>query len=317
MRTGRFAPSPTGDLHAGSLVAALASRCDAARWRVRIDDVDPPREVPGSAARILAALVDHGFPGADAPAERQSAHGERYREALEALAAEGLLFACACTRRELGGAPGCVGRCRGDAVDVDRLAGLLAPDAPRGAAGVAVRARLGGALTVTDRVLGTRALDLDRLAPDATVLRRDGWFAYHLATAVDDARGIDDVVRGADLLEATGVQRALMAALGARAPTYAHVPVALGPDGAKLAKGAGAARLEPTDAVRSLRAAWRFLGQRPLGDEAGGGDDGGRDGRAAALERFWSLAPARWRMADVPAVRERPWAGAAVPAGPR
>ena len=131
------------------------------------------------------------------------------------------------------------------------------------------------------------------------MLRRDGLVAYQLATAVDDSTGIDDVVRGADLFEATAVQTALMERLGRAAPAYAHVPVALGPDGAKLSKSAGAAALDPASAARSLEAAWRFLGQRPLPSGAGTG--------AGALERFWALAPGRWRMASVPAVRARPW----------
>ena len=300
-RTGRFAPSPTGDLHAGSLVAALASRCDAPRWRVRIDDIDPPRAVPGSAERIVAALREHGFPGADAPIERQSEHGTRYREALLELAAGRCLFACTCTRRELAGAPGCTGRCRRETLDPDVLEALLAPGASAAGASSAdrpaVRATLGGVRTVEDRVLGPHRMDLDRIAPDVVVLRRDGLFSYHLATAVDDACGIDDVVRGADLFEASGVQAALMDRLGRRAPRYAHVPVALDERGEKLAKRSGAARLDPSRALDALHAAWRFLGQRPLGDGA----------PAEGLDRFWAEAPARWRLEDVPPVRTRPW----------
>ena len=295
-------------------MAALASRLDASAWRVRIDDIDPPREVPGSAERIVAGLVAHGFPGAERGPERQSANAPRHRAALRELCADGHLFACTCTRRELGGAAGCVGACRRSTLPPDALEALL--DAGAASAGgtastavpapaalrPAVRARLGGTLSVRDRVLGEHRCDLDRLAPDVVVLRRDGWFAYHLATAVDDAHGIDDVVRGADLFESTGVQLALMRRLGRPAPRYAHVPVALGADGAKLSKGAGAAALDPARAAHALHAAWRFLGQRPL-DAASG-----RSGPDEGPRRFWELAPSRWRVADVPPLRARRWA---------
>ena len=322
-RTGRFAPSPTGDLHAGSLVAALASRCDAPRWRVRIDDIDPPRAVPGSAERIVGALIAHGFPGAHAPPERQSAHGARYRRALDELCEAGHLFACACTRRTLAGAAGCTGGCRRDALAPAGLEALLGGggplDAPAdGTAGrPAVRVRLGGVRRVEDRVLGAHRVDLDRLAPDVVVLRRDGLVAYHLATAVDDAHGIDDVVRGADLFDAAAVQGALIERLGRAAPRYAHVPVALDARGAKLAKSGGAAALDPARALESLHAAWRFLGQRPLpgpppvpppGGASPDADD--PDGTTEALARFWDAARAGWSMARVPARRALGWPGA-------
>ena len=319
-RTGRFAPSPTGDLHAGSLVAALASRCDAPRWRVRIDDIDPPRAVPGSAERIVGALIAHGFPGAHAPPERQSEHGARYRRALVELGEAGHLFACACTRRTLAGAPGCTGSCRRGALAPAGLEALLDGDACTDGSvdRPAVRVRLGGARHVEDRVLGPHRVDLDRLAPDVVVLRRDGLVAYHLATAVDDARGIDDVVRGADLFDAAAVQGALMERLGRAVPRYAHVPVALDASGTKLAKSAGAAALDPARALGSLHAAWRFLGQRPLqglvpgslpGETSSDADD--PDATAEALARFWDAARGLWSIARVPARRALAWPGAA------
>ena len=280
---------------------------------MRIDDIDPPRAVPGSDERILGALRAHGFPGAEAPPERQSAHGASYRAALVELCEAGNLFACACSRRTLAGAPGCTGPCRRGTLAPSGLEALL--DGRGGAdaaAHPAVRARLGGARTVHDRVLGAHRVDLDRLAPDVVVLRRDGLVAYHLATAVDDAHGIDDVVRGADLFDAAAVQGALIERLGRDAPRYAHVPVALDARGDKLGKRTGAAPLDPARALDSLRAAWRFLGQPalpagPVPTAHDGERNGARD-RAEALARFWERARASWRIERVPALRARPWA---------
>lgn len=280
----------------------MASRCDATAWRVRIDDIDPPRAVPGSAGRIVACLVSHGFPDAAAPPELQSSRLGSYRSALRALCGAGALFACGCTRRTLSAGGHCLAGCAGTTLRAGPLEALLpgplaaVPRPPGPGERPAVRVRLEGTLEIGDRVQGPRRTVLEDVAPDAVVLRRDGLISYHLATAVDDAR-VDDVVRGADLLDSTAVQVALMRRLGSAPPRYAHVPVALDAAGDKLGKSSGAAALDPRAAARSLALAWAFLGQRPLAEAR----------EPVSPERFWREAPARWRMADVPRVPSRRW----------
>jgi glutamyl-Q tRNA(Asp) synthetase len=255
---GRFAPSPTGPLHQGSLVAAVASWLDAraagGEWRLRIEDVDAPRCVPGADEDIRRVLESLGLEW-DGPVEWQDRRRARYEEALRALRARGLVYRCRCSRREIAdsalrGIEGVVypGTCRdrrlGDHVDgADRF-------------------RVGGEpIDFEDRLRGRLTQDLARDIGDFVVRRRDGLHAYQLAVVVDDADdGITDVVRGADLLWSTPRQVALQRALGLPTPRYLHVPVVTNDQGEKLSKQTLAAPVRAGDAA-ALREALRFLRQ--------------------------------------------------------
>src|SRR5579862_4254783 len=226
---GRFAPSPTGDLHLGSLYTAAASfldaRAHAGRWLVRMEDVDRPREVPGAAARILATLEAFGFEW-DGEVVRQSERDCDYAAALEALAARGLTFACSCSRSMLADEERYPGHCR------ERL------HAPGMATAIRLRVEP-RVVEFTDRIQGTFRQDVAAAVGDAVLRRRDRLFSYLLAVVVDDAaQGVTHVVRGADLLDNTPRQIYLQGALGLPTPRYAHVPALVEADGSKLAKSA-------------------------------------------------------------------------------
>lgn len=252
--TGRFAPSPTGPLHAGSLVAALASYLDAraagGKWLLRIDDIDPPRAVPGSVDAILEALDAHGLKF-NGPVLWQSQHASRYDAALDQLAALGLTFHCRCTRASL--APGsiCIADCK------ERPAASASePFSIR----VAVPAS--EVTEFNDVVLGKQQFALGQTTPNFILRRRDGLYAYQLACAVDDAApAISHVIRGVDLLESTHRQRYLHQLLDLASPTYGHVPVVTDTDGNKLSKQTGAPALNNANAAANLRAALQSLNQ--------------------------------------------------------
>ena len=266
MYVGRFAPSPTGPLHFGSLVAALASWLDAraaqGRWLVRIEDLDTPRLQPGAARAILHALERLGLYWDDTPVF-QSARLPAYRQALEALRER--LYWCGCSRREIAdsaialaadGAQIYPGTCR---------LGLPSGRAPR-----ALRLRVdAGEIVFDDRIQGRQAQDLSREVGDFVVSRADGCIAYQLAVVVDDAaQGVTDVVRGADLLESTARQIVLQRLLGHPAPRYLHVPIVLNGAGEKLSKQTGAAALDGADRAPLLMRALDFLGQPQTDDLA-------------------------------------------------
>jgi glutamyl-Q tRNA(Asp) synthetase len=255
---GRFAPSPTGPLHFGSLVAAVASWLDAraagGRWHLRIEDVDAPRTVPGMEDAILRTLEALGL-GWDGPVVRQRERRARYEEALEALRRRGLVYRCRCSRREIAdsgvhGIDGVVypGTCRHAAVAADTPAAerFVVPDET---------------LAFEDRVQGTVAQRLAADVGDFVVLRRDGLFAYQLAVVVDDADlGVTDVVRGADLLDSTPRQIVLQRALGLPTPRYLHIPVATR-GGEKLSKQTHAPAVDASSGPAALLSALAFLGQ--------------------------------------------------------
>jgi glutamyl-Q tRNA(Asp) synthetase len=233
---GRFAPSPTGPLHFGSLVTAVASYLDArangGQWLVRMEDVDKPRVVPGADAEILRALERFGLTW-DGPVLYQSTRTEAYREALETLRRAGFAYLCSCSRREIGDGV-YPGTCRKRPPD---------PGKPH-----AWRVRVDGNLAAE--------------VGDFVVLRADGCFAYQLAVVVDDAaQGVTDVVRGADLLDSTPRQIWLQRLLGFPQPRYLHVPVAVDEQGEKLSKQTFAPPIDSDRAEEHLRAALRFLGQ--------------------------------------------------------
>lgn len=251
---GRFAPSPTGSLHLGSLLAAVGSFLDArsqgGRWLVRMEDLDRTRVVPGSADEMLRTLEAFGLLW-DGEIEHQSRRTHLYAEALELLRAAGHTFECSCSRRELSTEDsGYPGTCR---------------ERPRRPGDTATRFRIDETEIVDfdDRFQGPIALAMGKLG-DVIVRRRDGVFAYQLAVVVDDAlQGITDVVRGADLLESTGWQVALQRALRLRTPRYAHLPLLLERTGEKLSKSRRSAPLDAERAGAELLDILRLLGLSP------------------------------------------------------
>jgi len=258
---GRFAPSPTGPLHFGSLVAALGSwlsaRSRGGRWLLRIDDIDPERAVAGSADAIQRVLEACGLTW-DGPVVYQSQRRERYTDALARLQQAGRLYPCTCSRRSLAGrtqsgplGPIYPGFCRRRAVpeSLETTWRFRMPSDPP---------------PFVDALQQSPPLDLPGCVGDVIVRRRNGWPAYHLATAVDDARpAITEVVRGGDLLWTSPVQIALMQALGLAPPSYRHLPVALGSSGQKLSKQTHAPALRAADARKALHHALCFLHQQP------------------------------------------------------
>jgi glutamyl-Q tRNA(Asp) synthetase len=266
---GRFAPSPTGPLHAGSLVAALASWLDArahgGRWLVRIEDVDTPRCVPGATELILQQLATCGLLP-DEPPVLQSQRGPLYQQALDHLAAAGQAYPCACTRADIAAANAALGRVKprhGDLV----YPGTCRPSQGglQGREGRAWRMQVPDApldvITWQDRLLGPQQQALSTAVGDFVIKRADGLWAYQLAVVVDDAaQGVTHVVRGEDLCDNTPRQILLQHALGLPTPAYLHTPLVLGGNGEKLSKQNGAMALELGDPVAALAKAAAALG---------------------------------------------------------
>ena len=258
---GRFAPSPTGPLHFGSLIAAVGSYCLARRanglWLLRMEDLDPPRVVPGSADEILSALEALGLYW-DGEIVWQSQRAEAYLEALEGLRAKGLVFDCACTRKEIllsaphPGEEGPVypGTCR-KGLPPGRKPRALRIEVPQ------------KQVCFQDGVFGPLQQVLSEVVGDFVLRRADGLFAYQLAVVVDDADShVNQVVRGADLLSSTPRQIFLHACLGNPVPEYIHLPMAMGSNGKKISKRHGVDLLDyKADAPRLLAQALNFLGQ--------------------------------------------------------
>lgn len=288
---GRFAPSPTGPLHFGSLVAALGSyvdaRAHAGEWLVRMEDLDPPREAPGAAADILRTLESLGLEW-DGELMRQSARGEAYRAALAQLDRTGATYPCACTRAEI--SDSAIAGVDGNLV----YPGTCRDGLPPGRTPRATRVRVGDAVIGFED--GVQGAQRQRLADDVGdfVLRRaDGLVAYQLAVVVDDAaQGITDIVRGADLLGSTPRQMLLQRLLGVSTPRYLHLPVAANARGEKLSKQTLAPPVDRARPGTALVRALRFLGQ-PV--------DGGLE-RAGPRE-ILSQAVARWDRTRIPRTR--------------
>ncbi|MBS7661974.1 tRNA glutamyl-Q(34) synthetase GluQRS [Pseudomonas lalucatii] len=254
---GRFAPTPSGYLHFGSLVAALASYLDARAvgglWLLRMEDLDPPREVPGAQDAILRTLESYGLHW-DGELVRQSGRHAEYQALIERLLDGGLAYACTCSRKQLEGYQGVYpGFCRD------------AGHAPRDAA---IRLRVPQQrYGFDDRVQGEYRQQLDREVGDFVIRRRDGLYAYQLAVVLDDAwQGVSDVVRGADLLDSTPRQLYLQELLGAARPRYLHVPLIIQPDGHKLGKSYRSPPLPADRAAPLLVRALHALGQQVPGD---------------------------------------------------
>jgi glutamyl-Q tRNA(Asp) synthetase len=279
---GRFAPSPTGPLHLGSLVTALASWADARHhrgdWLLRIEDIDPPREVDGATPAIIEALQHHGL-NWDGDITYQHAQSHRYDAALATLREAKRLYACQCTRKQLRAQA----QATGSSAYPGHCAGLNLVETNR-----PLRLRVRDELVeYHDLHAGTQQENVAESVGDFIIRRKDNLYAYQLAVVTDDAhQHITHIVRGSDLLDNTARQIALQRALKYRRPTYLHLPLVLTDDGAKLSKQTGAPALENNCALDNLRAAWRYLGQKTL--------------TARTVSEFLSAAVAAWNRAQIP-----------------
>ena len=284
---GRFAPSPTGPLHFGSLVAAvgsyLSTRSQGGEWLVRMEDLDPPREMKGAADDILRTLEGYGFEW-DGEVMYQSRRRDAYESALEVLKHDGVVYACDCTRKEIAdssirGIEGPVypGTCRAGA------------RAGRGVRALRVRTDR-AVIHFEDRLQGAQRSVLETDIGDYVVRRADGFYAYQLAVVIDDAeQGISEVVRGADLLTSTVRQIHLQQLLGLPIPEYLHLPTALNSQGEKLSKQTLA---NPLSKARPVPVLWRvlvFLGQQPP-----------NDWQSLGIPEFWAAAIGRWSESAIP-----------------
>ncbi|MFP1683594.1 tRNA glutamyl-Q(34) synthetase GluQRS [Alloalcanivorax sp. C16-1] len=282
---GRFAPTPSGPLHFGSLVTALASWLDArhhgGRWLLRVDDLDPPRQQPGAVDLILHQLERFGLHWDDTPLY-QSQRGPAYADAVARLLAAGLAFYCTLSRKQLQALDNIhPGLAVAQPPGPDRAVRLTVPD---------------GQVCFEDRIQGRVCADLAREGGPFVIRRRDGLFAYQLACALDDAdQGITDVVRGSDLLASTLRQRRVLQCLGAPTPRYAHLPVIMDPAGGKMSKSAGAAALDAARPSAALFAALGCVGLHPENELAGAGVD---------EQLAW--ARAHWRPELLPRGRRQP-----------
>ncbi len=287
---GRFAPTPSGPLHFGSLVAALASylaaRSHAGKWLLRIEDVDPPRVVAGASAGIVRTLAAHGFEWDDGVLY-QSDRNEAYQAALARLIDLGRAYPCVCSRKRLAelavpGVDGPVypGTCRGRRADAAAALRFFLPEQR---------------VVFHDALLGRVACDVTRECGDFVLQRADGVFSYQLAVVVDDAeQGITHIVRGADLLTSTPRQIVLQQALGYPTPAYMHLPVVLNSRGEKLSKQTLAAPLDDANPMPALRLAGRFLGLPEIGP-------------VGAATAWLTQAIRLWPGAATPPLRGRMW----------
>ena len=283
---GRFAPSPTGPLHKGSLLAALASFLDArangGQWLLRIDDLDPPREVPGAADRILKQLDDHGLHW-DGPVLYQSTRLSAYKEALQQLSQANRLYACYCNRARLRTLGGCYdGACRGHSLNAcTRL-----PDKPHS---IRIRLPEPSVITLDDLIQGQQLFDLGK-GGDFILWRRDQLPAYQLACSLDDGyQGISHVIRGSDLLDSTPRQMHLFHCLGLKTPQYGHIPVLINAQGQKLSKQNHAPELDSNRALTSLIDCLGLLGfSTPL------------ELQKASIRRVLDWAIGHWQLRAIP-----------------
>jgi len=278
---GRFAPSPTGALHFGSLVAAIGSYLDARKnngaWLVRMEDIDPPREVAGAADDILKTLELFGFEW-DEPVMYQSRRHDIYNDAIESLSEKEFVYACTCSRKEISsaGKPGLEGTiypgtCRyaGNKFNKEHAVRVITPKLR---------------LTFEDRLQGLKTCNLHDEIGDFVLRRRDGLFAYQLAVVVDDAeQNITDIVRGSDLLLSTFRQIHLQSMLGIDRVDYCHLPIAVNEKGEKLSKQTSAPPLDKKNPVSELVRAMMFLGYK-VPKAVSKGD----------LDQFWTWALKTW-----------------------
>ena len=287
---GRFAPSPSGPLHFGSLVAAVGSyldaRAHAGQWLVRIEDLDPPRTRPGAAAKILAELEAYGMES-DGPVLQQSSRSDAYAEAIERLARAQRLRYCTCTRSALARLPENQSRPTGTGEELFHPRECLAVDSVQ-SRDPALRLRVPtGVVGFDDRSLGPQSIDVAATTGDFVLRRRDGLYAYQLAVVVDDAaQGITDVVRGCDLLSSTARQVLLQQALGLPPVRYLHLPLAVDDRGLKLSKSDAAPAIGGRGGMAGqLVAVLEFLGQSPPAVLT-----------HAPLREIWGWAREHWRV---------------------
>ena len=280
---GRFAPSPTGPLHFGSLVAAVASylqaRINDGLWLLRIEDIDPPREQPGATTEIISALERYGFEW-DGDVIFQSKSSREHQAALTSLTERKLAYRCQCSRRDLLDAP------RGDL-------GVIYPGTCRNgcdADEVAIRLRTNDTEIAFDDILqGRLAQHLESESGDFIIRRRDGLIAYHLAVVVDDEiQGVTEIVRGIDLFDSTPRQIWLQQLLGYRTPSYAHIPVITHTDGDKLSKLTGAPGISLHEVEKNLVEALSALRQQPPPELA-----------HSTREEIWSWAAKNWQLEKI------------------
>jgi glutamyl-Q tRNA(Asp) synthetase len=278
---GRFAPSPTGSLHFGSLVSAVGSfleaKCAGGRWLIRIEDIDPPREVVGSSAEIISDLHRFGMVE-DGAMLYQSSRTKSYQAAIEHLLARDLAFPCACSRKDLPASGIYPGTCRN---------GL-----PKGKMSRAIRFKApDGNCEFTDRLQGTISESVSSSCGDFIIQRADGLFAYQLAVVVDDDfQGVTEVVRGADLLDSSCRQICLQQALHIKQPEYMHLPLAVDDDGKKLSKRDMTDPIKHRDPSIAIHQALCFLGQTPPTN--------------LTLDALWEWALAHWDARKIPAQKQ-------------
>ena len=275
---GRFAPSPTGDLHFGSMIAAVGSYLQARKsggvWRVRIEDLDPPREVPGAAERQLHTLARFGLVP-DGAVERQSQLQTRYQRVLKGLLERGDAFPCACTRADLPASGIYPGTCR---------RGMPADHPAR-----SIRFRVSdNDMVFHDGVQGMQRHNPARQCGDFVIRRADGLVAYQLAVVVDDGvAGVSEVVRGADLIDSTARQIQLQRALALPQPAYAHLPLIVDSRGRKLSKSQGDDPIDRLPAADTLRLVLRALGHEPPRG-------------VKSLDAVWRWAAGSWNLGQIP-----------------
>jgi glutamyl-Q tRNA(Asp) synthetase len=297
MYIGRFAPSPTGPLHFGSLIAAVASYCDArknhGKWLVRIEDLDRPRTVKGATDTILQQLESFGFEW-DEPVLYQSQRDSFYNEALETLKAQQLVYPCTCTRKEIADSSTSIG-----------IEGVIYPGTclqqpikPRAAIAWRIKTNATN-IRFKDAIQGEISQTLNTDIGDFILKRADGLFAYQLAVVVDDAaQGITNIVRGADLLDSTPRQIYLQKQLHYLQPQYAHIPLACNSAGEKLSKQTLAKPVTDNNANQLIYEALLFLGQQPP-----------LAIKNATLTEMWHWACSNWQLASIPKLRHIPVTG--------
>lgn len=290
MYVGRFAPSPSGPLHAGSLVVALASYLDAkaarGKWLVRIEDIDTPRSVPGADRLILQQLTALGMLW-DGEVWHQSRRIEAYEAAFQKLQAKAAVYPCGCTRREIADS---VLALRGEFPDGERpYPGTCRQGTKAGRNTQSWRFRVPAGITrFTDRWCGPQLQDVERQVGDFIIRRADGIWAYQLAVVVDDAdQHITDIVRGQDLLSSTARQQLLAQALDIVSPSVMHIPLVVDDRGLKLSKQNGAQAIDTAHPLKTLLSAWQHLG---LGELA-----------VRTLDEFWQEATVHWAKRFYPA----------------
>lgn len=291
---GRFAPSPTGHLHFGSLLAATASYLDAkannGTWLVRMEDLDPPREQAGAADDILKTLEAFGLHW-DEPVVYQSQRSEYYQNAIEQLEKQGLLYACCCTRKAI------MARCKQGKYGViydgySQDLNLIQKHPEERSR----RIKAEGIITFDDVIQGRITQNLNAEIGDFHLIRRDGLFAYHLGVVADDhLQNITHIVRGFDLLDSTPRQIYIMNCLGHLPPQYAHIPLAAHPDKQKLSKQTAALALDTSKANTLIVAALAFLGQNPPSDL-----------HTYNLKDIWDWGVTHWHIDNIPKTEQLP-----------